>query len=270
MKYCLVLFTIFIVQLFQLSAQANILPPRLTHYTSSAFVTVDPSMARAFRVNQTALKIQCRTNCEVEAEYTIFSNQPAETVLFFVHPSRVNVQVSVNGVTVPVSCTSSFDQSEISFQSKDPFLLLGFQFLQPLDRSTALFYTSFEAPFSSELNTIRVQYEQPYNRDIYSYRNGTIQQLRYELWPLRNWYLSDTFRMTISAEFTMTLPGEDELLVHYYDNPFAESSTIERFTSSNSTIVFKKQWNHNFPGRIVWFVGNKDILEVSKGFIQNK
>lgn len=274
MKYCLVLFTVFIAQLFHSSVQANMLPPELTYFTSSLLVAADPPMVNTFRVDQTSLKIQCRNNCTIKAEYTIFSSQSAETVLTFVLPGPAKLQASVNGTSVPVSATSTRGRTDLSFQQKDPFFQMQmslFLLEQPYtQRPTPLFFASFKAPFSAGPNTIQVQYEQPYNRDIYSYRNGTIQQLRYELWPLRDWYLSNTFTMTISAEFSRTLPEEDELLVHYYDDQFADSSTIERFTSPSSTIIFEKQWKHTFPGRIVWFVGNKDILGVSKGFIQNK
>jgi hypothetical protein len=72
--------------------------------------------------------------------------------------------------------------------------------------------------------------------------------------------------MTVSAEFATSLPGTDELLVHLYDKLNA-SSKIERFYSNDSTIRFNKQWNQSFPKRIIWFVGDKDMIEVKKGFI---
>ena len=107
MKHYLVFFTVSIVLMFHLSVQANMLPPELTYYTSSSLVTADSPEARAFRVDQTSLKIQCRNNCTIKAEYTISSSQSAETVLFFVLPRPVKLQASVNGASVPVSATSA-------------------------------------------------------------------------------------------------------------------------------------------------------------------
>ena len=162
------------------------------------------------------------------------------------------------------------------------------EFLSTKDRFTSLYYATFPAYLDQGENTIRVHYGQMYNYDLRQYGKRTIQQLRYELWPLANWYLSNTFTMTVSAEFTDTVPGEDELLVHYYENllgiPLAHSyyrdfesitelekqwkpsSSVERFISSTSTILFEKQWKQNFPDRIVWFVGEKEGIEVSEGF----
>ncbi len=77
--------------------------------------------------------------------------------------------------------------------------------------------------------------------------------------------------MTISAEFTETRPGADELLVHYIDDFLSKSThAVERFTSSTSTITFEKQWKHTFPEKVVWFIGNKNYLENLKEIRQKK
>ncbi len=143
MKHWLVLLTLLIAQLFHLSAQANLLPPKVTNYTSSSLVSTDPP--KTFRVDHAALTIQCRYDCTVEAEYTISSNQSTETLLLFVLPEQVNIQATVNEVSIPVSGTSGLEGFPL--QRKNPFLKMNFLFLQPPEQFESLFYASFMAAF---------------------------------------------------------------------------------------------------------------------------
>ena len=95
----------------------------------------------------------------------------------------------------------------------------------------------------------------------------SIREFRYEFWPLQSWYLADSFTMTVNAEFVISSPKEDELLVYASEWPRSTSSAVERFTPAAATMTYEKEWKHNFRGRMLWFIGAKDQLDVSKGFV---
>jgi len=48
---------------------------------------------------------------------------------------------------------------------------------------------------------------------------------------------------------------------------WSTSTVVERFTSTGPTISYQREWKHKFPGRVLWFVGTKNLLETSKDFV---
>ena len=274
-RFNLFISAVLIAPFLCLSAESNMLPPRLTGYSSTSLTTANAEDARLFRVDQASLTVQCQRDCKVEVEYKISSRQPTEEVLVFILPKRVSPEISINGISVPVSIISEINLKELGLREhlvpeSDIFRHLVVSLENPEKRLSS---AAFKAPLSSGSNTIRVKYRQSYNRDKYEYKNAAgywsaVREFRYEFWPLKNWYLSDSFKMSVNAEFTVTSPKEEELLVSSSGWPQSLSSGIERFESSGSTIFFQKEWKHNFPGRVLWFIGAKDKLDVSKGFVQ--
>ena len=271
-RWNLSILVILIALFLSLPAEANLLPPQISGHLSSSLTTANAKDAMKFRVDQASLTVQCQRNCEVEAEYKISSHQSAEVVLVFVLAQGAGLEVTVNGASVPVSKTSTFDLSEQILRKQ---LVPGSDVLIRLVMSHGerLYAAAFKAPLVSGSNTVRVNYEQSYNRDKYEYKNAAgyfsaIREFRYEFWPLQRWYLSDSFTMSVNAEFAVTCPEEDELLVKFSGWPQTPSPDIERFTPTDAKITFQKVWKHTFPGRVNWFIGAKDRLEVSKGFIK--
>ena len=271
-NFNLFILAISIALFLSLPVEANILPPQFTGFSSSSLTTANAEDALKFRVDQASLTVQCQRNCEVEAEYKISSHHSAEVVLVFVLAQGVGIEVTVNGGSVPVSKTSTFDLSE-QILSKQLVPDSDTLWRLVMGHGERLYAAAFKAPLASGSNTVRVNYEQSYNRDKYEYKNAAgyfsaIREFRYEFWPLQRWHLSDSFTMSVNAEFAVTCPKEDELLVKFSGWLQTPSPDIERFTPADSKITFQKVWKHNFPGRVHWFIGAKNRLEVSKEFIK--
>lgn len=250
-------------------AEANLLPPQLTGYTSSSLTTARYQDAKLFRVDQASLTVQCQDDCQIEVEYIISSRRSAEVVLVFVLSQSVELDAAVNAESVPVTTTSALNLREHFIPESDVLMRLVVGLASPEERLQA---ASFKASLTAGLNTVRVNYKQAYNRDSFGYRSKTgyvppIREFRYEFWPLQNWSLADSFTMTVNAEFAVRANGEEELWVYASGWPRSTSSVVEHFPSSDPTMTYQKEWKHNFPGRVLWFVGAKRLLETSKGFI---
>lgn len=175
-------------------ASANLRAPRRApHDGSSALYPV-----RGAEVLRELLRFACRQDrCDVTALYTVRSEQAQELELSFIVPGQQTVQVKVGG--------DAHDSQVITSEALDPREL---ESLSIDSRSDApqLHKAKFRAALRAGEQTIEVRYKQRgdgVEHDYGYFSEGSfVYQLRYELWPLKEWQLAPGFTLELQVELT--------------------------------------------------------------------
>ncbi len=230
-------------------ALANMRAPVTLHEPSGALLPVKTGLT----VNRAELSLQCRQDCAVTVHYQIASSMDCAANLTFILSDPDPIRASVNGVPVPVSTTAPFTPDHERPTRRD----------QPrLEYSDDLYRASFPARLRTGDNQVTVSYRQQYGTDekeFSGYFSGwrQLREIRYELWPLREWRLDDSFTLSVRAYF---IPdnNDEHLLVRGYATRFS-SVILRKCDVVQGDHPFTATWHRDFPGRIEWLLGPADL-----------
>jgi len=174
-------------------ARANLRAPRrLPQDGSSALYGV-----AAVEVKREELSFACtRDTCEVTASYTVQADQAQQVELSFIVPgsARVHAKVAGNAVTPRVISAEALSPRELESLSLDT-----------RSDTQTLHKAVFHAALAAGQNVIEVRYTQRgdgVERGYGYFSEGHfVYQLRYELWPLKEWTLAPDFTLTLHVAY---------------------------------------------------------------------
>ena len=231
---------------------ANMRAPVTLHKPSGALLPVKAGLT----VERAELVLRCRQDCEITARYQISSLADCVTELTFILSNPDPIRASVNGSPTTVSTTAPFSPGHEIPSRND---------LPRLEYSDDLYQASFPARLRAGDNRVTVNYRQQYGTDekeFAGYFSGwrQLREIRYELWPLREWHLAHTFTTTVQSFFVPQKHGEMRL-VHGYHNRETRARLLEKCTPVQEDRPFTRTWNTTFPGRIEWLLGPADLCD---------
>lgn len=259
---------------------ANIRAPKEFHYPpSSALYHSEMNLT----VQKEKLTFLCDEQaCDVTATYYIKAPTEQELVFEFILPANVNVSARVGNAGISVQTISV--SKPLDDREKDALLSL---FSNKLGQ---LFKANFRGILHRGINDIQVKYIQPLSaieRDYGYFKEGQfVKYLQYELWPLKEWHLSEDFNLELVVKMKRMQPN-------WWKRTFGTvrsmSCSIVRFrkcdsNSSNSTakdafsfckdysflpknpiqqgeyLVLTTSLDQNLPERLICEMGDNDLL----------
>ncbi|WP_303851861.1 hypothetical protein [Seleniivibrio woodruffii] len=226
-------------------SEANMrLPVRYEQAPSSALLPAGSDLT----VMSEKLDFMCmNTYCYVSAEYKIRSEKPQHLVMTFIGPAVQNITAVINSNKAIVSPQTVFEFKEFSAEFfganfdesklpdpqlcretptlknvsgwkgfvlctiKDNYIRNANMFFSEKTEPWKLYKIDFEAQIESGVNTVRVDYIQPYSYEEKWGGKGKyadhFKYVTYELWPLKEWKLADDFHMDISIKVSVQRHG---------------------------------------------------------------
>lgn len=216
------------------------------------------------QVQREELTFDCgRSVCKVRASYFLDTKDEASTELSFITPDAVGVKAQVNQQPV-VSSTKPLQimrSQERRLQKEFP---------NNADDLRKLYQASFPAQLNVGENRVDVEYSQPlyeFEADYgYFKKSRFLSALRYEVWPLKEWKLSEDFTLTVQANFQpQSKPnflernlGTIEIIRCFDDRQDPPLPTDQRKTpySQQASFIGAK-----LPNRLVCLMGDDDLVE---------
>lgn len=148
-------------------------------------------------VEREELRFICRLRaCDVSATYTLTAQRAQQVKLSFILPDHAQVQVRQSGQTLPARIVESEpldvrEQRSISRAWRKP---------TPVLRTA-----SFHASLSQGTSQLEIRYTQRSDArelDYGYFSDGRfLYQIRYEVWPLKEWTLAPSFKLAWHVSF---------------------------------------------------------------------
>jgi hypothetical protein len=241
-------------------ARANLRAPRrVPHDGSSALYP-----AAGNEVLREELSFACKHNaCVVTARYTVRAREAQELALSFIVPGAVRVRTSVSGKEQEARMVES--------EALDPRELASLSLDTRQDPQT-LHKASFNALLQAGENVIEVRYTQPgdgVERDYGYFSDGSfVYQVRYELWPLKEWTLAADFKLTLNVSYQREkTPSAWKRLFGRFDTIACaneqgkrvgkRASRSERTSNWSSTLSAKQ-----LPDRLICSMGRESLVDL--------
>lgn len=238
-------------------AGANIRAPRtIPESPSSALASTGGSLT----VVRERLRFVCGAEaCTVSAEYDVTATEATRARLEFVLPVASPVTAATNGAAGSVQVV--------------PAKAVGPRWENlPTDtgsEAAPLFSAAFESAFREGSNTVTVRYSQPLGGEETGYRYGKagrmVQRFRYELWPLREWTRSPSFRLELAVAVDRPAPS---WWARRFGNPRSVSclatnpgAALEgRREQRGGQLWYEAGIGPSIPDRITCYIGDEDLM----------
>jgi hypothetical protein len=200
-----------------------------------------------------ALRFDCREDrCDVEAVYRIQAERPAEVSLEFILPVSASVQVRVGADEVAAQ-TEPAEPWPPEATPRPPGLYA---------EKLALYRARFQGRFGAGANRVEVRYVQPLGRhekDYGYFKKGRwLQFFAYELWPLKEWALSEDFALELSVSMPREASsGEWRLRKARSIECSLSGASVAR---QGERLVYTARLGRTFPDRLMCYLGDEDLL----------
>ncbi len=254
----------FVLFLLNSSIYSNMKVPRkVIQFPSSTIFQVSPLV-----VNKEILHFECpeihraitppfELECKVKAVYEILSSSVSIYTFEF-------IALSNKGYTILVNKNKTNYTTKLTDTKSPPFdkyKIESFCIACAREKLSQLYTISFSNQLIKGINLIQVEYLQPLSSIEYGYelsRNSKWKHFfYYELWPLKEWILSETFSLSIQVNSPVEITPtklqrkksiscddgkEDTKFSSYFEN-----STLEY---SDEQVTYKLKFGKNFPDRL--------------------
>lgn len=228
----------FLLYLTSFSAIANLRAPqyRVTQ-PSHALQATNPKL----KVINETLTFECRNaQCQVTANYSIWSEENTIIHSSFVSPTKVGIKILVNNLNTQtlIKQTREGDAPEEFHYGHD---------------EAPTFETFFSAQLIKGKNTILIRYEEPLSYQEYNYSHtrsiGDFEYtFQYALWPLKEWQLDENFFLSLKVSFEQNqLPWWSKLWKKMYQ---LKCNDKLYGTQKEKRVDLFQRYDKNFPK---WF-----------------
>lgn len=205
-------------------------------------------------VQKETLDIDCDyVRCFVEATYYIESEKSAELAFVFIMPDNTPVAARVAGEPRPAKVTRDGTQTWET------------RYGWPRGTQLPLYQAAFTGKVNAGENTIVIQYSQPMTilERAYGYftDSRSIEQFTYQLGPLKEWQLADSFSLEVMFASLRKRPDRDGgwSLFRSRDVDCMQPGQIKE--KDDEYLILTFTFGKDFPDTLVCQAGDSGLLD---------
>jgi hypothetical protein len=239
-------------------AEGNLRAPRVIPGSPSSALVAP---AESLTVDRELLRFLCGADsCLVTAQYEVTAAAATKVHLEFILP-----------VQSPVTATTNAAGETVQVVPAAPLRAEEARALTPaLPGAPPLFRAAFQSALREGQNTVTVSYSQPLGAEEadfgYGKKGRMVQQLRYELWPLREWKRSPGFRVKLAVAIDRPSPGWWKRLFGKPRSLTCLSSDVTapvpagRREQREGKLWYEAELGPTVPDRITCYIGDEDLM----------